>query len=66
MDEVPTVIVDTILLALKTGAKTEAEVIAECGDLAKHHLLDITYLMHKNEALYRQVMKWCQEHPPEL
>ena len=59
-------IVDTILLALKTRTKTEAEAVAECGDLAKHQLLDWDYLYRKNETLYRKVEEWCRMHPPEL
>ena len=60
------VLVDAILLALKTGAKTEAEAVAECGDLAKHQMLDFTYLQRKNEPLYRKVMEWCKANPPQL
>ncbi len=59
-------IVDTILLALKTGVRTESEAIAECGDLAKHQLLNWDYLRGKNDTLYRKVMDWCKTHPPEL
>jgi hypothetical protein len=64
MDKDP--IVDAILLALKTGFKTEDEVIEECGDLAKSGLLDFTYLRYKDEVLYKKVMEWCEKHPPEL
>ena len=59
-------IVDTILLALKTRTKTEAEAVAECADLAKHQLLDWDYLYRKNETLYRKVEERCRMHPPEL
>ncbi|MHC4568350.1 MAG: hypothetical protein ACYTE3_21625 [Planctomycetota bacterium] len=59
-------IVDTILLALKTGARTETEAVAEYGDLAKHDLLDWDYLYRKNETLYRKVEEWHRAHPPEL
>ena len=59
-------IVDAILLALKTGTRTESEAIAECGDLAKHQLLDWDYLRSKDETIYLKVMDWCKEHPPEL
>lgn len=66
MGEPPAVVVDVILLALKTGAKTEAEAVAECGDLAKHQMLDFAYLRQKNEALYQKVMEWCRAHLPQL
>ncbi len=33
-------IVDTILLNLETGTKTEAEAVVECGELAQTNLLD--------------------------
>ena len=59
-------IVDAILLALEIEFKTEAEVVAECGDLAKYDLLDWDYLYRKNEPLYHKVKEWCKEHPPEL
>jgi hypothetical protein len=60
------IIVDTILLALDTGIKTESEAVEECGDLAKHGLLDFQYLQYKNQTLYQKVMEWCERHPPEL
>jgi len=59
-------IVDTILLALRQGTKTEAEAITECCDLAKHQLLNWDYLHSENEALFREVWDWCERHPPEL
>jgi hypothetical protein len=59
-------IVDTILLALKQGIKTEAEAISECGDLAKHQMLNWDYLRSENETLFRKVMDWCETHPPKL
>ena len=58
--------VDTILLAVKTETMTEAEAVAELGDLAKHQLLDWDYLYRKDETLYRKVEEWCRMHPPEL
>jgi hypothetical protein len=59
-------IVDTILLALRQGIKTEADAITECGDLAKHQLLNWDYLRSEDEALFRKVWDWCERHPPEL
>lgn len=59
-------IVDTILLSLKQGIKKEAEAIAECGDLAKHQMLDFDYLRGMNETFYQKVMDWCEKHPPEM
>ncbi len=65
-DKPPTFPVDTILLAVKTETRTEAEAVAELGDLAKHQLLDWDYLYRKNETLCRKVEEWCRMHPPEL
>ena len=66
MNNQPTIIVDAVLLNLEIGRKTEAEAVAECGDLAKHGLLDWDYLRSKDEPLYRKVEEWCRAHPPEL
>lgn len=60
------VIVDTILLALETGTKTEDEAVAECVDLAKHQMLDFTRLSRRNEPLYQRVMERCKTEPPRL
>ena len=60
------VIVDAILDALETGAKTEAEMIAKCGELAQSQLLDFQHLRAENAALYRKVVEWCEAHPLKL
>ncbi len=66
-DNLNHLIVDAILFNLKIGTKTEAEAVATCGDLLKHQVLDdLTYLQHKDHALYQKVMEWCEKHPPEL
>ena len=51
------VIVDAILDALETGAKTEAEMIAKCGELAQSQLLDFQHLRAENASLYRKVVE---------
>ena len=60
------VVVDMILLAIKTGTKTEDEAVEECADLAKNGLIDWDYLRLKHETLHRKVEEWCRTHPPEL
>lgn len=59
-------IVDTILLAVNQGIKTEDEAIAECGDLAKHQLLNWDYLRGEDPTLFKKVWDWCEKHPPGL
>jgi hypothetical protein len=66
MVEPPDFIVDTILLAMETGSRTEDEAVKECGELAQHNLLNWQHLRQKNEPLYQKVMDWCRTHPPRL